>query len=87
MNIRNVHNSIPLHLALARGAKACVGLLLAAGANYNLQVFILVLIFLFDHVYKLGIIILVLYVSFFCKMRRMKAHHFNIALVQKKSLR
>ncbi|KAL9321767.1 hypothetical protein ACSQ67_009820 [Phaseolus vulgaris] len=37
VNIRNVHNSIPLHLALARGAKACVGLLLAAGANYNLQ--------------------------------------------------
>lgn len=49
MNIRNVHNSIPLHLALARGAKACVGLLLAAGADYNLQVFIQVLIFLFDH--------------------------------------
>ena len=40
MNIRNVHNSIPLHLALARGAKACVGLLLAAEADYNLQVFI-----------------------------------------------
>ncbi|XP_061346530.1 E3 ubiquitin-protein ligase KEG-like, partial [Gastrolobium bilobum] len=37
VNIRNVHNSIPLHLALARGAKACVGLLLAAGADYNLQ--------------------------------------------------
>ncbi|XP_027922382.1 E3 ubiquitin-protein ligase KEG [Vigna unguiculata] len=37
VNIRNVHNSIPLHLALARGAKACVGLLLAAGANFNLQ--------------------------------------------------
>ncbi|KAK7271492.1 hypothetical protein RJT34_27441 [Clitoria ternatea] len=37
VNIRNVHNSIPLHLALARGAKACVGLLLSAGANYNLQ--------------------------------------------------
>ncbi|KAK7243338.1 hypothetical protein RIF29_38131 [Crotalaria pallida] len=37
VNIRNVHNSIPLHLALARGAKACVGLLLATGADYNLQ--------------------------------------------------
>ncbi|WJX36648.1 hypothetical protein P8452_24505 [Trifolium repens] len=37
VNTRNVHNSIPLHLALARGAKACVGLLLAAGADYNLQ--------------------------------------------------
>ncbi|RDX78258.1 E3 ubiquitin-protein ligase KEG, partial [Mucuna pruriens] len=37
VNIRNVHNSIPLHLALARGAKACVGLLLTAGADYNLQ--------------------------------------------------
>lgn len=43
MNIRNVHNSIPLHLALARGAKACVGLLLAAGADYNLQVLLHVL--------------------------------------------
>lgn len=37
VNIRNVHNSIPLHLALARGAKTCVGLLLDAGADYNLQ--------------------------------------------------
>ncbi|XP_045819942.1 E3 ubiquitin-protein ligase KEG isoform X2 [Trifolium pratense] len=37
VNTRNVHNSIPLHLALARGAKACVGLLLDAGADYNLQ--------------------------------------------------
>ncbi|TKY49724.1 E3 ubiquitin-protein ligase KEG [Spatholobus suberectus] len=37
VNIRNVRNIIPLHLALARGAKACVGLLLAAGADYNLQ--------------------------------------------------
>ncbi|XP_054814034.1 E3 ubiquitin-protein ligase KEG-like [Prosopis cineraria] len=37
VNIRNVHNSIPLHLALARGAKSCVGLLLSAGADYNLQ--------------------------------------------------
>ncbi|QHO17825.1 E3 ubiquitin-protein ligase KEG [Arachis hypogaea] len=37
VNICNIHNSIPLHLALARGAKASVGLLLAAGADYNLQ--------------------------------------------------
>ncbi|KAE9621535.1 hypothetical protein Lal_00033022 [Lupinus albus] len=37
VNICNVHNSIPLHLALARGAKECVGLLLAAGADCNLQ--------------------------------------------------
>lgn len=37
VNIRNVHNSIPLHLALARGAKTCVGLLLDAGADCNLQ--------------------------------------------------
>ncbi|MCI63120.1 E3 ubiquitin-protein ligase KEG-like, partial [Trifolium medium] len=44
VNTRNVHNSIPLHLALARGAKACVGLLLAAGADYNLQVLSQVLI-------------------------------------------
>ena len=38
MNIRNVHNTIPLHLALAKGAKSCVKLLLSAGANCNLQV-------------------------------------------------
>ncbi|KAK9169794.1 hypothetical protein Syun_001934 [Stephania yunnanensis] len=37
VNIRNTHNTIPLHIALARGAKLCVGLLLSAGANYNLQ--------------------------------------------------
>lgn len=37
VNIRNAHNSIPLHVALARGAKLCVGLLLSAGANCNLQ--------------------------------------------------
>ncbi|KAE8038428.1 hypothetical protein FH972_010939 [Carpinus fangiana] len=37
VNIRNVHNTIPLHVALARGAKSCVGLLLSAGANCNLQ--------------------------------------------------
>lgn len=37
VNIRNVHNTIPLHVALARGAKLCVGLLLSAGANCNLQ--------------------------------------------------
>lgn len=37
VDIRNVHNTIPLQVALARGAKACVGLLLSAGANCNLQ--------------------------------------------------
>ncbi|XP_058077369.1 E3 ubiquitin-protein ligase KEG [Magnolia sinica] len=37
VNIRNVHNTIPLHVALARGARLCVGLLLSAGANCNLQ--------------------------------------------------
>ncbi|VVA21922.1 PREDICTED: E3 ubiquitin-ligase KEG [Prunus dulcis] len=37
VNIRNVQNTIPLHVALARGAKSCVGLLLSSGANYNLQ--------------------------------------------------
>ncbi|GAV69413.1 Ank domain-containing protein/Pkinase domain-containing protein/zf-C3HC4 domain-containing protein/Ank_2 domain-containing protein/Ank_4 domain-containing protein [Cephalotus follicularis] len=36
-NIRNLHNTIPIHVALARGANSCVGLLLSAGANYNLQ--------------------------------------------------
>ncbi|PIN21983.1 MEKK [Handroanthus impetiginosus] len=37
VNIRNVQNAIPLHVALARGAKSCVGLLLSAGANCNMQ--------------------------------------------------
>ncbi|XP_010276682.1 PREDICTED: E3 ubiquitin-protein ligase KEG isoform X2 [Nelumbo nucifera] len=37
VNIRNVHNTVPLHVALARGAKSCVGLLLSSGANCNLQ--------------------------------------------------
>ncbi|KAL2461125.1 E3 ubiquitin-protein ligase KEG [Abeliophyllum distichum] len=37
VNIRNVQNTIPLHVALARGSKSCVGLLLSAGANCNLQ--------------------------------------------------
>lgn len=37
VNIRNMQNTIPLHVALARGAKSCVGLLLEAGANCNLQ--------------------------------------------------
>ncbi|KAF5764667.1 putative non-specific serine/threonine protein kinase [Helianthus annuus] len=32
-----MQNTIPLHVALARGAKSCVGLLLSAGANCNLQ--------------------------------------------------
>ncbi|KAG4947329.1 hypothetical protein JHK87_043336 [Glycine soja] len=37
VNIRNVHNGIPLHIALARGAKSCVELLLCIGADCNLQ--------------------------------------------------
>ncbi|THU47380.1 hypothetical protein C4D60_Mb09t14880 [Musa balbisiana] len=37
VNIRNAQNTIPLHVALNRGANSCVGLLLAAGANCNLQ--------------------------------------------------
>jgi E3 ubiquitin-protein ligase KEG len=37
VNVRNVHNTIPLHVALARGANSCVGLLLSAGANCNMQ--------------------------------------------------
>ncbi|KAG8656629.1 E3 ubiquitin-protein ligase KEG isoform X2 [Manihot esculenta] len=37
VNIRNMHNTIPLHVALARGAKSCVGLLLSAGASCNMQ--------------------------------------------------
>lgn len=40
MNIRNRQNSTPLHLALTSGAKSCIKLLLSAGANYNLQVFV-----------------------------------------------
>lgn len=41
MNIRDTHNMIPLQTALSKGAKSCVGLLLYAGANYNLQVSLL----------------------------------------------
>ncbi|PHU09809.1 E3 ubiquitin-protein ligase KEG [Capsicum chinense] len=37
VNIKNVNNTIPLHVALNRGAKSCVGLLLSAGANCNIQ--------------------------------------------------
>ncbi|XP_068661912.1 E3 ubiquitin-protein ligase KEG-like isoform X1 [Aristolochia californica] len=37
VNITNVHNTIPLHVALARGSKLCVGLLLSAGADCNFQ--------------------------------------------------
>ncbi|CAN6483354.1 unnamed protein product [Victoria cruziana] len=37
VNIRDAHNRIPLHVALARGSKSCVGLLLNSGANCNLQ--------------------------------------------------
>lgn len=33
-----MHHTIPLHLALAKGAIPCVELLLAAGADCNLQV-------------------------------------------------
>uniref|UniRef100_A0A1J3C6K6 E3 ubiquitin-protein ligase KEG n=1 Tax=Noccaea caerulescens TaxID=107243 RepID=A0A1J3C6K6_NOCCA len=36
-NIRNVHNTIPLHMALARGANACVSLLLESGSDCNIQ--------------------------------------------------
>jgi E3 ubiquitin-protein ligase KEG len=38
VNIRNAQNTTPLLVALNRGANSCVGLLLAAGANCNLQV-------------------------------------------------
>ncbi|KAG9151827.1 hypothetical protein Leryth_002101 [Lithospermum erythrorhizon] len=37
VNMRNMYNTIPLHIALARGANSCVGLLLSAGANCNMQ--------------------------------------------------
>ncbi|XP_074569052.1 E3 ubiquitin-protein ligase KEG [Curcuma longa] len=37
VNIRNAQNTIPLHVALNRGSNSCVGLLLSAGANCNLQ--------------------------------------------------
>ncbi|XP_015639441.1 E3 ubiquitin-protein ligase KEG [Oryza sativa Japonica Group] len=37
VNIRNAQNTTPLLVALNRGANSCVGLLLAAGANCNLQ--------------------------------------------------
>ncbi|XP_020108735.1 E3 ubiquitin-protein ligase KEG isoform X1 [Ananas comosus] len=37
VNIRNAQNTIPLHVALNRGANSCVGLLLSAGANCNMQ--------------------------------------------------
>nr|KYP61015.1 E3 ubiquitin-protein ligase KEG [Cajanus cajan] len=37
VNIRNVHNGIPLHTALARGSKSCVELLLSIGADCSLQ--------------------------------------------------
>ncbi|KAK4406391.1 E3 ubiquitin-protein ligase KEG [Sesamum angolense] len=36
-DVELVRNTIPLHVALARGAKSCVGLLLSAGANCNMQ--------------------------------------------------
>ncbi|XP_072984239.1 E3 ubiquitin-protein ligase KEG [Typha latifolia] len=37
VDIRNAQNTTPLHVALNRGANSCVGLLLSAGANCNLQ--------------------------------------------------
>lgn len=40
MNVCNVHKAIPLHVALLRGAKACVELLLSSGADCNLQVLV-----------------------------------------------
>jgi E3 ubiquitin-protein ligase KEG len=39
VNIRNAQNTSPLHVALNRGANSCVGLLLAAGADCNIQVY------------------------------------------------
>ncbi|KAL5147304.1 E3 ubiquitin-protein ligase KEG [Glycine soja] len=45
VNIRNMHNGISLHIALAGGAKSCVELLLSIGAdlelNFIIQDFIL----------------------------------------------
>lgn len=41
VNIRNVHNSVPLHIALARGAKSCVELLLSKGADSNLMLMVM----------------------------------------------
>lgn len=38
VNITNAQNTTPLHVALNRGANSCVGLLLSAGADCNLQV-------------------------------------------------
>jgi len=38
VDVRNSQNATPLHVALNRGANLCVGLLLSAGANCNLQV-------------------------------------------------
>lgn len=38
VDVRNAQNATPLHVALNRGANLCVGLLLSAGANCNLQV-------------------------------------------------
>ncbi|KAJ3676288.1 hypothetical protein LUZ60_003700 [Juncus effusus] len=37
VNIANAQNTTPLQVALNRGADSCVGLLLSAGANCNLQ--------------------------------------------------
>ncbi|GLJ16066.1 hypothetical protein SUGI_0267210 [Cryptomeria japonica] len=37
VDVRDAHNTTPVHVALARGSKACVGLLLESGANCNSQ--------------------------------------------------
>ncbi|BBN00251.1 E3 ubiquitin-protein ligase KEG [Marchantia polymorpha subsp. ruderalis] len=37
VDARDIHTTTPLHVALARGSKACVGLLLERGANCNVQ--------------------------------------------------
>jgi E3 ubiquitin-protein ligase KEG len=39
VNIRNAQNTTPLHVALNKGANSCVSLLLAAGADCNMQVY------------------------------------------------
>lgn len=54
VNITNAQNTTPLHVALNRGANSCVGLLLSAGADCNLQVIWLISIILLfsDEVHK-----------------------------------
>lgn len=55
VNIRNAQNTTPLHVALNRGANSCVGLLLAAGANCNIQVCCLADLFSFNFVDSTGV--------------------------------